>query len=44
MTYLNGPRHDMFVASFALVKQIFNIIDSTNYMNQEYHIIDNLFV
>lgn len=38
LTYLNGTRHDPFVASFALVKQIFNIIDATNYMNQQYHI------
>ena len=34
MTYLNGPRHDMFMSSFALMKQIFNIVDSSNYFNQ----------
>ena len=36
MTYLNGPRHDMFVAAFALIKQFFNILDSSNYFNTQY--------
>jgi hypothetical protein len=33
MTYLNGPRHDMFMASFASFKLFFNILDSSNYFN-----------
>ena len=42
MSYLNGPRHDMFLAAFALLKQIFNILDATNYFNQEYNIIGGI--
>lgn len=31
-SYLQGSRHDTFVAAYALMKQIFNIVDSTNYV------------
>jgi hypothetical protein len=39
MSYLQGPRHNMFLASFAFVKQFFNFLDSTVYINQEYNIL-----
>lgn len=32
LNYLNGSRHDTFVASFALMKQFFNVVDATNYV------------
>jgi len=38
-SYLQGTRHDMFNVSFALLKQIFNVLDSTNYY---FHIVDNI--
>lgn len=42
MTYLNGPRHDMFLASFSSFKMFFNILDSSNYFNIQYNILNNL--
>jgi hypothetical protein len=35
-TYRQGDPHDLFNASFALFKYIFNIIDATMYFNQKY--------
>ena len=35
-TYREGDAHDLFNASFALFKYIFNVIDATMYFNQKY--------
>ena len=35
-TYRQGDAHDLFNASFALFKYIFNVVDATMYFNQKY--------
>lgn len=38
MTYLNGPRHNMFLAGFTFMKAFFNFYDASDYMNRQYDI------
>ena len=39
-TFMQGPRHNMFVAGFTFLKGIFNVLDASNYFIERYKIID----
>jgi hypothetical protein len=39
-TFMQGPRHNMFVAGFTFLKGIFNVLDASNYFIKKYKIIE----
>jgi len=39
---MQGPRHDIFTASFASWKFFFNLIDASYYMDQKFDWINKL--
>ena len=41
-SYMLGARHDMFTASFTLMKAVFNTIDASLYFNERFGVIGKL--